>query len=209
MEILLAALKSRGIKLPKFLLWKIAREAYLELNYSRELAEYFYNEKTFGMAILRKKKLAITMAATMSDYKLQVYDRPILKSGLAPLILRISNYLVVCYNYDVFDYAAITGNVSLLHALCQKHSNMTPKFSLELAEELFRRKMTAMLEYLLDTNRLTHQTFMAFNFVELVNDSSEEVIRTIAVGLSRREIADFLQSAKDCPHLATILRRYL
>jgi len=198
MEILLAALKSRGIKLPKFLLWKIAREAYLELNYSRELAEYFYNEK-----------LAITMAATMSDYKLQVYDRPILKSGLAPLILRISNYLVVCYNYDVFDYAAITGNVSLLHALCQKHSNMTPKFSLELAEELFRRKMTAMLEYLLDTNRLTHQTFMAFNFVELVNDSSEEVIRTIAVGLSRREIADFLQSAKDCPHLATILRRYL
>jgi len=200
MEILLAALKAHRIKVPKFLLWKIANDADLELNYSCELAEYFHGGYTFNLAVLRKKKLADRMAKSMSDNELYRYSGNILISCSEYLFLRISDYLVQRYGSHVFERAARSGNVSLLHALRQKHpyEESYP----EVTENLLTAGRFQMIEYLL-VNDLLYLS-------EDVHNSSEDVLEEVVAKLPKETIAAyFLKAVNDCPHTASVLRKYL
>lgn len=202
MEILLAALKSCGIKLPKFLLWKIANDAELELDYSCELAEYFHGENTLKNAIIRKKKLADRMAKNMGNEELYHYSKNILASCSEYLFLRISDYLIRRYNYCVFDHAMLSGNVSLLHALRQKHLYVRAYAGLKLTSIIFEAGHFQMVEYLWNRNLIYPDTNG--------HNRSEDVLKEIVSKMPKEAVANYFVRVDDgCPHLASVLKEYL
>jgi len=202
MEILLTALKTRGIKLPKFLLWKIVGYAQLELDYSRELAEYFHGEDTFKRALHRGKKLAERMAVSMKDSKLIRFGEFILLSGSAYFVLRISYYLTQHYGRKVFDRAVLDGNVSLLCALFKNHSYAVVYFDIEIVQSILEKEHVKMIEYLLDHDLLRPHS-RGYN--------RSEYVLAEAVSATPKEIVVecFLQAVDDCPRTASVLGRYL
>ena len=202
MEILLAALKSCGIKLPKFLLWKIANDAELELDYSCELAEYFHGEDTLKNAIIRKKKLADSMAKSMGNEELYHYSKNILASCSEYLVLRISDYLFQLYGYNVFERVALSGNVSLLHALLQKEPHISVCYNENTVEDVLAAGHFQMVEYLLDHDLL--------HSLSTDQGSSEEVLGCIVAKLPKETIVDyFVKTLNGCPNTASVLGKYL
>lgn len=77
MDILIQILRRRGLKLPKFLLWKIAQLADLELEYSVELAEYFYGENAPRFGFLRGARIGrhyIHALPNLRKFKSEILD---------------------------------------------------------------------------------------------------------------------------------------
>ncbi len=202
METFIVALKSREIKLPKFLLWKIAHHACLELDYSRELAEYFHGSNTFKAALHRGKKLAERMAESMGNEELYCYRKNILIHCSEYLVLRVSDYLVHRCKWYIFERVALSGNVSLLYTLLQRAQYMSVYFNDITVKGILASCHLNMIEYLLEhgliyTLRLEHKT-------------SEGILGHIVAKLPKETTANYFVRANDCyPHTASVLRKYL
>ena len=202
METFIAALKTRKIKLPKFLLWEIAGHAELALDYSVELAKYFYGRHTFYLALYRGKKLAEVLAKSMSNSQLQNHHRNILASCSEYLVLRISDYLFQLYGYNVFERVALSGNVSLLHALLQKEPHISVCYNENTVEDVLAAGHFQMVEYLLDHDLL--------HSLSIEQGSSEEVLERIVAKLPKSTVVDyFVKTLNGCPNTASVLKKYL
>ncbi len=203
METFIAALKTRNVRLPKFLLWKIAAHAGLELDYSLELAEYCHGADTFKVALIRGKKMAERMAENMYDEELYQYGGNILRASCPEyFVLRISDYLVERYGNYFFSCVALSGNVSLLHFLHQNYAETVPSFSPCSLKNIFADGHLDMVEYLLKHD-LLHSHVMGY-------ECPEKVLEEIVAKLPKEAVAEnFSKAVHYCPITASVLRKYL
>ena len=202
METFIAALKTRNVRLPKFLLWKIASHAELEFDHSVELAEYFHGEKTFEIALLRKKKIEGRTVRSMNDCGLEFYTEDILRYCPEHFVLRISDHLTTRHGRRVFDRAVLLGKFSILCALYQKHSNMTVYFGNSHLKKIFEAGHIKIIEYLLQQNLLCSSIYC--------RSSSEEVLKEVVSKMPKETVRmHFLKADENCPCTASVLKKYL